>query len=214
MNNRRKVADVLFKPDSKLMRFAEWTTKLIHVQIIWILFSLMGLFFLGIFPATFTMFGVIRKWIMKQDDFPVFKTFWRTYKDMFLKSNLLGYGMLLLGSSIYYYIDMFSSMSVVLFIVSMMFGLVFLMTALFIIPVYVHFDIPLPEVIRHASIIAVSHPLHILLMVLSLVGFWFFSTLLPAALPFIGFSLICYLLMLIAYSAFISIEKKVVNQKL
>ncbi|MBO1913821.1 DUF624 domain-containing protein, partial [Microvirga sp. 3-52] len=60
------------------MRFGEWLAKLLHVQVIWILFCLIGLFIGGIFPATFTMFSIIRKWIMKQDDFPVFKTFLKT----------------------------------------------------------------------------------------------------------------------------------------
>ncbi|WP_318615851.1 YesL family protein [Sporosarcina sp. YIM B06819] len=191
------------------MRFAEWLTKLLHIQIIWILFCLIGLVIGGIFPATFTMFGVIRKWIMKQEDFPVFKTFVKTYKEVFIKSNLLGYGMILLGFSIYYYIKLFSSMSVVLVGITIMFGLVFLMTTLFIIPVYVHFEISLPEVIRHAGVIALSHPLHILLMVLSLIVFWYLMLLLPALLPFVGFSLISYILMLIANSAFKSVERKV-----
>ncbi|WP_210471326.1 YesL family protein [Sporosarcina sp. 6E9] len=191
------------------MRFGEWLAKLLHVQVIWILFCLIGLFIGGIFPATFTMFSIIRKWIMKQDDFPVFKTFLKTYKESFFKTNLLGYGMILLGSSIYYYIKLFSSISIVLVVVSLLFGLVFLMTSLFIIPVYVHFDISLPEVIKHAGVIAVSHPLHILLMVVSLIGFWYFLFLVPAIVPFVGFSFISYILMFIANSAFTSIERKV-----
>lgn len=169
----------------------------------------MGLVIGGIFPATFTMFSIIRKWIMKQEDFPVFKTFLKTYKDAFIKTNVLGYGMILLGSSIYYYIKLFSSISIVLVGVTFIFGLVYLMTSLFIIPVYVHFDISLPEVIRHAGVIAVSHPLHILLMVISLIGFWYLLFLIPAIVPFIGFSFISYILMFIANSAFTSIERKV-----
>ncbi|MBO0600707.1 DUF624 domain-containing protein [Sporosarcina sp. E16_3] len=199
----------MFKPSSKLMRFAEWLTKLLHIQLIWILFCLIGLVIGGIFPATFSMFAIIRKWIIKQDDFPVLKTFMRTYKKVFIKSNILGYGMILLGFSIYYYIQLFSSISIVLVAVTSMFGLVYLMTSLFIIPVYVHFNISLPEVIKHAGIIAVSHPLHILLMVLSLIAFWYIMLLLPAMLPFIGFSFLSYVLMFIANTAFTSIERKV-----
>ena len=191
------------------MRFAEWLTKLLHIQLIWILFCLIGLVIGGIFPATFSMFAIIRKWIIKQDDFPVLKTFMRTYKKVFIKSNILGYGMILLGFSIYYYIQLFSTISIVLVAVTSMFGLVYLMTSLFIIPVYVHFNISLPEVIKHAGIIAVSHPLHILLMVLSLIAFWYIMLLLPAMLPFIGFSFLSYVLMFIANTAFTSIERKV-----
>ncbi|PAV31166.1 hypothetical protein CIL05_00455 [Virgibacillus profundi] len=206
----------IFSSDSKLMQFMEWLTRLVHVQLIWILFCLVGLVIGGLFPATIGMFAIIRKQIRGEHDFPVFKTFLNLFKSAFVKANLLGWGMVLLGVSIYYYLQLFGQLggvaSIALVAIVFTLALLYLMTMLFIIPVYVHFDVSVPEVVKHAGIIAVSHPLHVLLMVAAYIAFWFGMSWFPVLLPFIGFSMLAYFLMRIAYAAFTSVEKKMSRQ--
>jgi uncharacterized membrane protein YesL len=202
----------IFSPDSKLMQVMEWLTRMLHIQVMWILFSMIGLFIGGIFPATFVMFAIIRKWIHGDDGIPVFKTFKDLYKKNFIKTNIIGWGMAISGASIFYYIKLFSAtggiISIVLVAMALSFALLYAVTALFIIPVYVHFDVDVLEMIKHAVIIAVSHPLHVLLMVITFIGFWYLMFWLPVLLPFIGFSILAYFIMRIANAAFISTEKK------
>ena len=69
---------------------SEWVMKFTYVNILWITFSILGLFVLGLFPATTAMFAVIRKWVLKLPDIPTFKTFTSAYKKEFLKSNVIG----------------------------------------------------------------------------------------------------------------------------
>src|SRR5690625_4340499 len=70
-------------------QIADKVSKLAYINLLWILFSLMGLLAFGIFPATIAMFTVLRKMVLKQD-FNMFSVFWKTYKKEFLKGNLLG----------------------------------------------------------------------------------------------------------------------------
>ncbi|CQR47168.1 hypothetical protein BN1058_01459 [Paraliobacillus sp. PM-2] len=205
----------IFSSDSKLMQFMEWITKMLHVQILWVLGTLLGLVIGGIFPATFAMFAINRKWVLGQD-FAVGKTFFQTYKENFLKANGLGFGLGLVGASFIYYMNLFSAIggitSIVLVVITFTFILLFLMTLLFIIPVYVHFNISIPEVVKHALVMSISNPLHVLLMVLTFIGFWFLTDMVPVLLPFIGISVFTYILMRIAIAAFISVEKKINEQ--
>src|SRR5699024_6342603 len=76
---------------------AVWITRFAYMNLSWVLYSAVGLLFLGILPATSAMFAVVRKWIDGDTDIPVFETFWDAYRQEFVKINLLGYGVLLVG---------------------------------------------------------------------------------------------------------------------
>ncbi|WP_240353424.1 YesL family protein [Cohnella algarum] len=45
------------------------------------------------FPATSAMFSVARKWVMGETDVPLFKTFFRNYKQNYLQAMLGGFCM-------------------------------------------------------------------------------------------------------------------------
>lgn len=202
----------LFNSDGKLMSVMNWITRFIYLQILWVLFSLAGLLVGGLFPSTFTMFGMARKWMREHTDYPVFKTFLQMYKDSFVKTNLLGWGMVLFSFSIYFYFNWITTLngtiSILLIVILSALGLVFLIMSFFIIPVYVHFDVGLLNVIKHALIIAISHPLHILFMAITLIVFWYFMLFLPIIFLFVGISLLAYILMVIANAAFVNVERK------
>ncbi|MEK5440833.1 YesL family protein [Fredinandcohnia sp. FSL W7-1320] len=197
----------------KLNTIMEWITRFFALQLIWILFCLVGLGIGGIFPATFTMFAICRKWINKQTEVPIFKTFWELYRKGFLKTNLLGWVTTLTGCSIYYYFQLFkgseSMMDMVLFIAVWIAGILYLMTVLLMIPVYVHFDIKLFSVAKHALIIAIAHPFHTASIAALTVGFSMVIILIPGLFPFFSFSLLAFGVMWIANSAFTKMEQKV-----
>ena len=74
----------------KIYDISAWITRLMYVNLLWILFMLAGLIVMGVFPSTTAMFSVTRKWILGETDTPVFHTFWKAYKQNFLQSNLVG----------------------------------------------------------------------------------------------------------------------------
>ena len=76
--------------------------KITYVNILWIFFSIAGLVVLGIVPSTVALYGVIRKWVMKETEVPVFKTFFNIYKTEFVKSNVLGILMGIIGYVLFF----------------------------------------------------------------------------------------------------------------
>ncbi|MFA9556724.1 DUF624 domain-containing protein [Evansella sp. AB-rgal1] len=53
-----------------LYRVSEWLIRLAYINILWMLFTIVGLIILGIAPATATVFTIIRKWFMETRIFP------------------------------------------------------------------------------------------------------------------------------------------------
>lgn len=197
----------------KLNTIMEWIMRLFVLQLIWILFCLVGLVIGGIFPATFTMFAICRKWLNKQTEFPIFRTFWELYRKGLLKTNLLGWVTTLTGMSLFYYFQLFKGsegmIDLVLLIAVWIVGILYLMTVLLMIPVYVHFDIKLINVVKYALIIAISNPFHILSMAALIIGFSMVMVIVPALIPFFSFSVLAFGLMWMSKSAFTRMEHKV-----
>src|SRR5690625_6922967 len=85
----------------RVFRWCEGIMRLAYVNLLWILFTILGLGIFGIFPATIALFAVTRKWVMGDRDIPVFSTFWQTFRKEFLKSTLLGWVLFVIGYMIY-----------------------------------------------------------------------------------------------------------------
>src|SRR5690625_7993537 len=80
----------------------EWAFKLFYLNLLWLMFSLLGLGLLGVFPATVSVYTLLRNVMVKcNKNKKLFKTFWMTYKKEFVKSNVLGYTFIVFGSILY-----------------------------------------------------------------------------------------------------------------
>src|SRR5699024_2801656 len=85
----------------RLFRLCEVVMRLAYVNLLWVLFTALGLGLFGIFPATVALFTVTRKWVMGDHDIPIFSTFWHTYRKEFFKSTLFGFILFVIGYIIY-----------------------------------------------------------------------------------------------------------------
>ncbi len=81
--------------------FGEWMYKLFILNICWILLSLSGFIFLGVFPATVAIYATFRKDFQASGDIKLFQTFFYYFKKELVKANLYGYGMTLIGSILF-----------------------------------------------------------------------------------------------------------------
>lgn len=189
----------------------DWIFKFAYVNILWMLFSLLGLVLFGFFPATVALFTIIRKWLMGNGDIFVFKTFWNTYKKEFLKSNLLGLILVIIGAI--FYLDLYfikentSSIQNLLYIPLYMFIFSFLLTSLYLFPVYVHYDTKVFQVLKNAFLIMLINPLYNLLMISGVVITYYGLSFIPGLLFFFGGSVIAYSLMWPSYKAFQKVER-------
>lgn len=109
----------------------EWVMRLAVTNLLWVLFNLpiifiglnvlivdstaefiflsaiiMGLLPFFFFPATMSMFALIRRWIMKELDIPIIRSFWKHYKENYIRSMLGGFVIVLIWAILlvdYYY---------------------------------------------------------------------------------------------------------------
>ncbi|WP_018930622.1 YesL family protein [Gracilibacillus lacisalsi] len=197
---------------SFIYKVSDWIMKLSLVNLLWICFSILGLGFLGLFPATVAMYTVVRKWMKGNTDVSVMKTFIHAYKGSFLKANLLGYissvgGLVLYGD--YLLVRNMEGMQyMVMLLLLVTVSFYYLMMLFFVFPVYVHYDIKLMECFKYAFIIGASYPLRTIYILF--VGFvvWYLTASFPIILLFFSGSVMSLVVMRFAYVAFKKTEER------
>lgn len=180
--------------------FSLWAMRLAYLNILWVTFTIVGLGFLGLMPATAGMFAVVRKWVLGEDDIKIFSIFWKAYRKEFVQSNVLGYILVIIGYLLYIEFQILRTQeSMVYFIAS--FGVIALFILLFIIllyafPIFSHFNISAIQNIKWAFIIAIVHPILTIALAVG-IGVIYYLTFqtIPALLFFFGGSVTAFILM-------------------
>lgn len=196
-----------------ILKIPVMIVNLVYLNFLWIVFSIMGLFVFGFFPATASMYGVIRKWVMGDFDVPIFRTFWTLYKQEFIKSNLLGLVLTLVGSFLFFDIRLVQQMSgffmIFLHYFLLTFAFIYGLTLLYVLPVFVHYELKVFQMIKTAFSFMVISPLSTIMMFAGGVIIYFTMKFLPGLLFFLGGSLISLLLMWSSYLAFSRRDRKI-----
>ena len=200
------------KSMGKLFTVCEWITRGAYLNILWMAYTAAGLFVFGFMPATTAMFAVIRKWLQKETDIPVWRTFHDVFKQEFIKSNTLG--IFLTVISVILYLDYWFLQYADGVIKGMMTGLLLLLSAIFLtmlgyfFPVYVHFDLKLGAYLKYALILGAYH-LHITLFMVVLTTVTLCLLLyMPGLIPFFGGISIAWIWMAGGSYSFRQIEKR------
>ncbi|WP_130860426.1 YesL family protein [Gracilibacillus phocaeensis] len=193
-------------------KITSYIMKAAYVNLLWILFSLLGLLIAGIFPATIALFTVMRK-LISGEDVHILAVFWQTYKSVLMEGNMLGYalsgiGVLLVADLWFLSLQSSAWSSVLYYILVVLFGLYLLLLVSFF-PVYVHYDLRLFGYIKQALFLVILRPLHSLLMLCSLVAVWVMMYFSPGLILFFGVSASAYLLMFVALGNFSALRRKV-----
>lgn len=195
----------------------EWITRLAYLNFLWVVFSLLGGILFGFYPATTSMFAVCREWLKGNTDLPLFKTFWDFYKKDFVKSNLLGLFISVL--LLFIVLDIFyiqSSPDQQLnwtYIPLFAFMLLFTLFLFYLFPVFVHYDIKVPHVIKNAFFLMLVNPAATAVITLCLVSLFFIMILLPALAFLFGGSLYAFITMWMAMHAFNKTHEKASHQR-
>ncbi|WP_416150128.1 YesL family protein [Salipaludibacillus sp. HK11] len=196
--------------------FCRWFVRLAYLNLLWVIFSLVGLIVFGFFPSTVALFTVTRKWIMGDTDFPTGKVYWKTYKSEFIKSNVLGLILTFIGWIIYYNLMFLSGMegvvSQILFLGMISMLIVYILILMYIFPVFVHYDTSLFQTIKNAFLIGVTSPMYTIIAVLSALLTYLLLILLDLFI-FFNISTIGLLVMWCAYQSFEKIDRDKVEQE-
>lgn len=189
----------------------EWVMWLLYLNLLWLLFTLLGFGVFGLFPATVSMFAVIRQ-LLQQKDLAIFKTFFQTYKQEFFKANGVGLVLFIITYLLYMdllFLDHIPSSLFAFFQIGLLIAtIIFIIVLLYIFPVYVHFDLTFLQTFKHALIIGIFSPLANLLTIIGFIVLFFIYRWLPGLIPTFGISLIALLLMFSGLFAFNRIQEK------
>lgn len=175
-------------------KYAQKVSNVFYLNLLWILFSVLGLIVFGVSPATTVLYKLSAR-LLRGENFPIFNTYWADFKAEFVKANLLG-GTLVI--SLYFLLVQYQILSLynnLYFLIAryIIIGFVFLylLMTVFILPVFAKYpEATLKEVYKQALIFSIGQPLFSLatLFVLTVIN-WILLNYLPTVLIFVGVSL-------------------------
>jgi len=188
----------------------EWIIRLVYANLLWMLFTLLGLGIFGFMPATVSLFALLRKWIIGNEVDSAFTIFWTNYRKEFLKANLFGVMFLVIGLiirlDILFFQDSSNLVFQILFVLMICLSLLYFITLVNFFPVYVHFDLSIFNYVKYALLIGLSQLSSTLMMIFgSIIIFclyWYVSGL----IPLLCVSLFCLNIMWFGYRSFKKIE--------
>ncbi|WP_172370417.1 YesL family protein [Sporosarcina jiandibaonis] len=163
----------------------EWATRLAVTNLLWLFFNIpiifVGLnllftdttgefiFFSAIimimlpfffFPATTAMFAVVRRWVLNEEDIPLVRSFWKYYKENYVRSMLGGFVIVLIWAILL--IDYFYFVNFVNEFLKYFFYALFFFVAMFTIHFFsntVHFQTKLQISLKNALYMTLKNPI-------------------------------------------------------
>ncbi|WP_159439952.1 YesL family protein [Bacillus sinesaloumensis] len=195
---------------SRILTICNVIVKLVYLNILWLVFTVLGLGIFGVMPATISLYTVTRKWARDEWDVPVFPLFWRTYRKEFFRSLPLAGVLFLIGAFIF--IDLvilpaegvLNIFRVVLFVL----GFLYLLILFYIFPIYVHYQMKTMQYIKYAFSLGISYPQYTLLMIVSAAILFIGLITFPSSIPLFAISGPGYIFMWIASRLFKRIDEK------
>lgn len=146
----------VFNTDSDIYRLLEKLTNFLLLNVLWII---MCISIITIFPATAAMFAVVRQWIRKEDS-GVFRNFFIYFKENFYQSFPLGIIWLLIAFLFYFNINISLQMAgpikVIMISLLSFLLLFFVMTSIFLFPIMVHYKMRWKTLIKNSFLFSIS----------------------------------------------------------
>lgn len=177
---------------SKLDFILQWIFRLVVLNVMWIFFSVLGLFVAGIFPSTAAMLSVARKWILGEHDIKIFQTFKKTYRQEFATANILGWILTMTGVILYFNfqlmknsVSVFSIVTPFAFYLMVFFYMILLIWAF---PMLVHYKATWRQHLKNAIIIGLSKLHYTLMCGLAIFLVMYLSLSYPGVIPFFTIS--------------------------
>ncbi|MCL7749679.1 YesL family protein [Halalkalibacter alkaliphilus] len=195
-----------------LYSMLEWITRFAYINVLWFFFTLAGGVILGLFPATIAMFSLIRQWLRGHSDMPIFPSFWRYYKKEFWKSNRLGL-IIYLFSFVFGFNIIFLHANIGELItwtyVPLLAGLLlFILLIIYLFPTYVHYDLPVMQIIKNAFLTMLVSPIYSFFIMICLGASYIIVTVIPALALIFGASFFSFITLWFSLHAFSKIEHK------
>lgn len=194
------MGNVIFKVADIIYRF-------VALNLIWLLFFVLGLGIFGFMPATVALFAVIRQWIKGEKGFKLFKTYWHYYKADFIRSNLIW----LIFVAVFYivyvnyqFVGFYYDESIQFYIYLIVFAVAtfVLMAFVNVFSVMAHYKFEILEYIKVASGMVIFRPFITLLQLFWLFVYYLIAVEWPKVFLTLGVSVLAFVLMSTNYFTF------------
>ncbi|WP_062350628.1 YesL family protein [Bacillus kwashiorkori] len=170
---------------NRLIVTTEWITRICFSNIIWLLFNLPIIYFAFnllvstnpnqlitnmlfiiilspflFFPSTTALFGITRKWVMGELDIKLIKSFFKYYKENYIRS-VIG-GLLLTVLWVFLFIDYFyfSTINSPIFYLFLAVGIFMLAFTINFFSITVHYEVKLFPTLKNCFQLALGRPVH------------------------------------------------------
>ncbi len=153
----------------KIFDLTDWVFRILYLDILWLLGTLTGGVVLGLGPATAAMFAVARKWAQGEIDAPVWLKFWHSYKMEFLQANVLTWIFILLGGFLFADLHIVHRQGIgggIIGIIIYSAIILYTVTAIFLMPVFVHMKLRLYQYLVTALLVGLASPVSTLVLLL------------------------------------------------
>jgi len=191
---------------------SNWILRFLYIHLLWMVFTVLGLVVFGVFPATVSLFAVMRKWLLGETDLPIFPTFLSTYRQEFLKSNLLGLLLTFGGAVLYADLLALQHTSITflqyLYFPVLFIALLYACSILHFFTMYVHYELKGLHLIKNALLFTLAMPLAGFKMAGGLVLIIYLFITFPGSIIIFGASVPAFYMMWISLKAFSQYEQK------
>jgi uncharacterized membrane protein YesL len=203
---------------SKLDYLFNWIVRLVILNGLWILFSILGLFAAGIFPATAAVLGVARKWIMGEQEINIWNTYKQIYRSEFSSANSVGWILSVIGVILYInYRVILKHADEFVFAVPFAFYLLvffYIILVIWSFPLMVHYKATWRQHFKNAIIIGVTKIHYTILCGVTVFAIIYLSLGYPGIIPFFTISLIGMTCMWFTLQIFNQLDEARNNQPL
>lgn len=179
--------------------------RLFYLNFLWALFTLLGLIYFGIGPATVAMLAVIRQIICKDETIKVFPQFWKAYKEHFKEAFLLGIAYSFAGIVL-----ITNILTVPTFYSRVFFKFIsffYVVSLLYIGPIMVSFNIEKIGLrVKSSLIFAIGYLQYTLVLVACLLVAYFLILTNVGLFLFLGASIGAYITMWFTHQVFMQVE--------
>ncbi|PPA69908.1 YesL family protein [Jeotgalibacillus proteolyticus] len=180
---------------NSLDKILTWIMRLVLVNVLWVLYTMLGLIVGGIFPATIAALKIFRKWTMGDLDVSIRKTFKQEYREEFINANIVGWILTIAGAVLYTNYLAIKSMGDINIIFSVAFYLLILFYVNLVIwsfPQLAHYNGNIAHFFRNAIIIGFGQLHYTIAIGMYLFIVLYFSLKFPGLLPFFTISIAAY----------------------
>src|SRR5205085_9648721 len=141
--------------NSRMLRNIERIVDLFLLNLIWLILCLPVV---TIFPATVAMYGVTRKWVMGKETDGVFRSFFLLFRECFFQRIGISLIWFVLAYLIFVNYHLVQSNLFMLAILGVL-TLLFLSITVYLFPVMAHLETKWKHMIRYSLTMAISYPL-------------------------------------------------------